>query len=93
MIKLLGILDIIAAVVLISKFFNIPFPKQILIFFALYLLIKGAIFFQYIASWIDILAGILVIFLLFNFSFAFIKPAELIFTFLLLQKGLFSLVS
>jgi hypothetical protein len=92
MIKILGFMDILSSAVLISQFFNIHFPKQILIFFCIYLLIKGIIFFKFLASWIDIFAGILIIFLIFGAGYSWIRPAELIAGFLILQKGLFSLL-
>ena len=93
MIKILGFLDFLSSVLLIISYFNIPIPKKVLIFFAVYLIIKAIIFLQYFASWIDLLAGILVVLIIFQFAWPWLKIAELILGFLLLQKAFLSLIS
>ncbi|MBM3233659.1 hypothetical protein FJZ19_01045 [Candidatus Pacearchaeota archaeon] len=90
-IKFLGILDIITAILFwLSGFFHI-IPESIMTIFALYLLAKG-IFFVIsldIASFIDILIAILIF-----LSFIVVFPKAIIFliTFYLIQKGIFSLL-
>ena len=91
-IKILGILDILAgALFWASTSFDINI-KSILIFFALYLIIKGTIFLisKDIASALDVISGILI-----YASVSYNLPAfvDVIVSLFLLQKGIFSLLS
>jgi hypothetical protein len=90
MIKLLGMGDIIAAILLFMIAFNINPIERVIIFFAAYLIIKGVIFFTSIASGIDLISGILIL------SSLYLKVPSIILMIiatLLLQKGIFSLFS
>jgi len=90
-IKFLGILDILAAILFwLFGFFHI-IPESIITFFALYLLAKG-IFFVIsldIASFLDIFAAILIL-----LSLVIIMPKIIIIliTLYLIQKGVMSLL-
>ena len=90
--KILGIIDIIAGLIFwLSAIFNI-IPNNIILIIGFYLLVKGAVFLisRDIASIIDILcAG--VIFLSLNFTLPRFLP--IIVTLFLIQKGIFSLLS
>jgi len=90
MIKLLGILDMAAAVTLFMAAFSIPFPKNITVIFSIYLLIKGILFIRNIISAIDITGGIV---LLLSLSIGLPGAVVIITAFLLLQKGIFSMLS
>ena len=90
MIKLLGILDILASLTLFIAVFNIPFPKNIAIIFSAYLLIKGILFIKNIVSAIDILSGVV---LLLSLNIDLPMAVVIITAFLLLQKGIFSMLS
>jgi len=92
MIKVLGFIDFLASVLIISSAFNILIPQKILTFFAVYLIIKGLIFFKFIASWIDLLAGIAIVLIIFNLAFSWLNIAEVILGFLLLQKAFLSMI-
>jgi len=91
-IKILGILDIIAAMLFwIFGVFNV-LPHTLILLAAFYLLIKGSIFLisADIASVIDILCAI-VFFL--SLSFVIPKIIVIIISLFLIQKGIFSLLS
>jgi len=90
-VKILGILDILVAMLFwLSTFFHI-IPSSIIIFFAICLLAKGLFFviLEHIASAFDIIVAILMF-----VSLSHSIPSLIIFliTFLLLQKGVLSLV-
>lgn len=91
MIKILGILDIIAAFLLFSNAFNIEniyITKQIIISFSTYLLLKSFIFLRDVGSMIDIFAGILLL------SSLFVEVPIMLFFIVggfLLLKGIMSL--
>ena len=90
-VKILGILDIIAAILFwLFGMFHIV-PSSIILIIAFYLLIKGIIFVISLdaASIIDIVVSILM-FISLNFNF----PKVIIFliAFFLLQKGIISLL-
>lgn len=57
----LGLGDIIAAGLLMSKAHDAVIPQAIVIFFAIYLLLKGLIFLMDIGSLFDLAGGILLI--------------------------------
>jgi len=83
-IKLFGILDIIAAVILIGLVFSLF--KGVAVVISIYLVIKGLMFFS-VAGVIDILSGILVMVAFFGFYSFFTWIAVL----WLFQKGIRSL--
>jgi len=92
MIKILGILDIISAILLVLVIFHISLNQKLVLFFAFYLIIKALVFLlssHDLASIIDLAGGTLLILSLF-----FILPITLllIVAVLLLQKGIFSLL-
>lgn len=87
-IKLLGMLDILAAAAVLLE---TSAPHIILTIFASYLLIKGILFVKTgdLASSIDILIGIYVVFLNFGFAVLWLTVASCLF---LVQKGFLSLL-
>ena len=91
MIKILGVADMIAALLFFFLGLKIAIPKAILLGFALYLIIKGILFIMDFASIIDIAIG--VILLLFYFA---IIPSAGVISFIcaifLAQKAFFSLI-
>jgi hypothetical protein len=92
MIQILGILDILSAVILVLKYFFENLPDKIVWVFAIYLIIKGAIFLiaQDFISMVDIFCGVILVIAIFiPISYGF-----MIFTVVfLIQKGIFSLIS
>lgn len=88
MVQILGLLDIIAAGVLVAQCFNWGLPSQIIIIFAVYLLLKAGIFLMDIASMLDIIIGIL---LLLSLGVQISCPVLYFFAFLLGVKGIESL--
>jgi len=91
-IKIFGILDLIAALIFgLSYYFDI-IPHGLMFFFAGYLIVKGAIFLfsKDIASFIDIGCGLVLL----GSVFLSISPLIFIITLIfLIQKGTFSLLS
>jgi hypothetical protein len=90
MIKLLGLADLTAAFLLMSRVFEIEAPVLVAIFFAFYLLIKGFLFVVDIGSVLDIIAAIL---LTLNIFFVLPGIILIIVASLLGLKGLMSLFS
>jgi len=90
MIKLLGLADLTAALLLMSRIFEIETFALISIFFAIYLCIKGFIFIIDIGSALDIVAAIL---LILNIFFVLPGIILIIVAGLLGLKGLMSLFS
>lgn len=91
-IKILGILDILAGILFwLSAFFHI-IPKPLLLIFAFYLLSKGIFFLISfdIPSIIDVICSV-IIFL--SFTSTIPKFIAILVTLFLLQKGILSLVS
>jgi len=91
-IKILGILDIIAGLLFwLSGFFHI-IPDSIIILIVIYLITKGLIFVisKDIASILDIITGLAI-----YLSMSIALPGIVIFliTFFLLQKGILSLIA
>ena len=82
--KLLGLLDVIAAITLFIMKFDVWLMLGLI--FGIYLLFKRVIFFS-AASIVDIIAGIL---MLFAYSGSYM-PLNWIFSIWLLQKGFFSM--
>jgi len=92
MIQILGILDIISAIVLVLRYFFESFPDKIIWVFAIYLIIKGAIFLiaRDFISVVDIFCGVILILSIFipiGYGFMIFTSVFLI------QKGIFSLIS
>ena len=91
LIKILGVLDLLAAIVLFILSFGVNLPSQIIIFFAVILLAKGAfILTKSVASAFDIAGAIVLILALF---FVLPRPVFFIPGILILQKGFLSLIS
>ncbi|MAG45208.1 MAG: hypothetical protein CMH63_00340 [Nanoarchaeota archaeon] len=86
MLKLFGVLDLLAAVFLVLAQWD--FGLSIATFLAGYLILKALIFITNWSSWIDLLAGVYLILVVQDVHSAF----SLIFTIWLLQKGFFSLI-
>jgi hypothetical protein len=90
-VKILGVIDIFAAVFFwVFASYGI-IPEGIITFFALVILIKGVVFLisKDIASVLDIIAAF-IMFASMNFALPFIIPTLVVFY--LLQKGIFSLL-
>ncbi|MBI2629888.1 hypothetical protein HYW76_02210 [Candidatus Pacearchaeota archaeon] len=90
-VKILGILDILSAVIFwVFSIFHI-LPKSLLMVVAFYLLIKGVVFLisKDIPSALDV-ASAFIIFLSLDYTLPIIIP--LIVSLFLLQKGVFSLL-
>ena len=90
MIKLLGFFDIIASIILFAPAFNMHFPDNLALFFAVYLIIKGLIF---IKSWVSIVDITAAITLLLSMNIDLPRAMAVIISLLLLQKGIFSTLS
>lgn len=92
-IKLLGFLDIVAAILFFinNSFFNI-LPTSIILVVAIYLIIKGVIFVisADMASIIDIACGIVI---LSSAFFVLPRLVAVIVAVYLVQKGVFSMLS
>lgn len=91
MVKILGILDILAAIIfwLFGMFYIIP--STIILIIAFYLLVKGILFLISldIASILDIIASI---FIFVSLNFVLPKVIVIIIVLYLIQKGIFSLL-
>lgn len=92
MIKILGVLDIAASILLFLMPFQIQFLHSVILVFACYLLIKSLVFITTPASWLDMIAAGL-LFIGYFQIFALPKMLAFIFGFLMVQKGIFSLLS
>jgi hypothetical protein len=91
-IVLLGIADILSAILFwLSSFFHF-IPSNWILIIAFYLLVKGSIFLisKDFASILDIIAAV-IMFISFNFTFPAI--VYIIVSLYLLQKGIFSLIT
>ena len=90
--KILGILDIITALIFwLFAFFNI-IPSTLLLILAFYLLVKGVVFVisRDVASILDIFcAGIILL----SLNFQMPKFITIIIVLFLIQKGVFSLIA
>lgn len=84
-VKLLGIFDLIAAIIFLLAQWDILTKLGIVV--AIYLIIKSLIFIKDFTSWIDLAAGIYLLLVVFNIHSAF----SVIFIFWLGQKAFFSL--
>lgn len=87
---ILGIADLISALLLVRGFYNVPIPNAVIFFFAVYLLIKAIIFIADVGSWMDIIAGLLLV-----LSISYSPPTFLLFGFAALVglKGGMSLMA
>ncbi|MDD2731794.1 MAG: hypothetical protein PHI53_01210 [Candidatus Pacebacteria bacterium] len=88
MLKILGILDVSAAILLAGIALNIEAPHELLIFITAYLFIKALIFILDIGSALDAFSG-----LMFLLSFFTVVPPFILYTAsaLLAVKGLMSI--
>ena len=91
LVKILGVLDLVAAALLFALSANLVIPDKVLIFFIVILFLKGAfILTRSIASAFDLFAAII---LLSSLYFTIPKILLIIASILLLQKGFFSVVA
>ncbi len=86
---ILGIADLIAALLLTVGLYHFPVPATIIYIFAVYLTLKGLIFIRDIGSLMDLAGGIL---LILNMHFPFLQPLSIIFAVLIGTKGLLSIM-
>ena len=87
LVKLLGIVDLFAGVVLLLLRFG--FGTDVALWLGIYLMVKGVVFIANVVSMMDILAGIMMVLAAFDFYFSF----TWVFVLWLLQKGFFSFFS
>ena len=91
LVKILGILDLVAAAIFFALSFKLSIPSSILIFFIVILFLKGAfILTRSIASAFDLFGAII---LLLSLSFTIPKILLIIAAILLLQKGFLSVIA
>ena len=88
MVKFLGILDLIAAALLVGIAYQVVLPTGLVIAFAVYLFLKALMFLMDIGSFFDIVAGIL---LVLSLSMSLPPLAFLILAGLVGLKGIMSL--
>ncbi|MFH1820770.1 MAG: hypothetical protein ABH805_02555 [Candidatus Nealsonbacteria bacterium] len=90
MVKLLGILDLVAALSMVGLAYNLPLARGMIIFLAVYLLLKAILFLTDIGSLFDIIGGVLLVLSLFM-----VLPQLLFFVIAALigLKGLMSLAA
>ncbi len=86
-VKILGLMDVISGIVLGLAYYELF--GQIAVICALYLLIKGIIFFGSFATWIDLITAIVFFLVIYGVSGVWVW----IFIIWLMQKGIFSLLS
>ncbi len=91
MIKILGVLDVIASILLFIAPFNLSIPERVIWAFALYLIIKGVIFVLSIISVVDIIGGVMLLISLTSITIP--KTIFFIVAFIIAQKGIFSLLA
>lgn len=92
MIKLLGILDVAASIILFLLPFKLKIPQSIVLFIAFYLLIKAIAFITNPVSWVD-LACSAAIFISYYSVFSVPRTVLVILAFVMLQKGIFSFLA
>lgn len=91
LVKILGIFDFVAAILLFVLSFGLKIPTSIIIFFIVVLLMKGAfVLTKSIASVMDIFAAIIFILAIY---FTLPRLLLIIPAILLLQKGFFSIIA
>lgn len=86
MLKLLGFLDLIAAIIVVFVQLGFLGPN-ILYFFAAYLAIKGLLFIKSLSSWLDLISAFYILLMIFGLKF-FLAYLVAIYLF---QKAVFSL--
>ncbi len=91
MIKILGVLDIIASILLFIAPSNLSIPERLIWTFALYLVIKGAVFVLSIVSVVDIIGGVMLLISLTSITIP--KTIFFVVAFIIAQKGIFSLLA
>jgi len=87
---LLGITDLISALLLVRGFYEVAIPTAVVLFFAAYLIIKALLFIADIGSIMDIVAGILLVLSLF---YSMPQSFLFIFAFLVGLKGILSVLA
>ena len=87
---ILGIADLISALLLTRGFYNVSIPSAVIFFFAIYLFIKAIFFIADVGSWMDIIAGFLLV-----LSISYSLPTFLLLGFAILVglKGAMSLLA
>lgn len=88
--KILGIVDLIAALMLVAVAYHMEIPRNLLIAIVIILIIKALIFLISIGGLIDMAAAVLLILASF---FTLPATALLIAAILIGQKGLFSMLA
>jgi len=90
MVRLLGLIDIVAGFIFLAGFYQLEVPRGLLIAVGVILICKGLVFLINFFSWIDVAAGILLI-----FGLSSILPPQVLIglTVYLALKGLFSLLT
>ncbi len=86
---ILGIADLIAALLLVAGLYHFSVPATIIYVFAVYLLLKGLVFIKDIGSLMDLVGGAL---LILNMHFLFLQPLAIIFAILIGVKGFMSIM-
>jgi hypothetical protein len=93
LVKFFGIMDFLAAIILVLSLFGIV-PFRFVLLFAAYLFIKGFIFKGDVASTIDMIAAVLMLLMYFiGSSSGFFTVLAVIIIVYLAQKAFFSFVS
>lgn len=87
---ILGVADLLAALILVRGFYHFSLPAVIVYAFAGYLIVKGLIFLKDIGSLIDIGGGIL---LILSVSASLPLPLLLVFTLLIGLKGALTIMA
>ena len=88
LVKILGVADVILGLILIFFGAGINIPNEILIIISLVLIAKSLLgFFKDFASWIDFIAGIMLILAIW---FPILNLVVIIFGIFIIQKGVFS---
>lgn len=88
LVKILGTIDMIAAVILFLLAVRIPFPAEIVLFIGIIVILKSFIgLFKELGGWIDLACGLFII-------LGLILPVPMLvlfaFAFLIFQKGIVS---
>ncbi|MFA5767551.1 MAG: hypothetical protein WC919_06530 [Candidatus Paceibacterota bacterium] len=90
MARILGFVDIFAGLIFTASFYEIDVPRGLMITVGVILILKGVLFLMNIFSWIDLAAGVLLVFGLALFLPSFVPLALAAF---LGIKGLISLLT
>jgi len=88
MVKSLGFVDILAGLLFLANFYQLDVPRGMVVAVSVVLILKGLLFLMNYFSWIDIAAGIL---LIFGLSAILPFPVLIGLAAFLILKGLISL--